>query len=278
MVNIFKANGHLTEFKKSKIEKTVIKAGGSRQFAKQIANKVFQKVHKGTRTKDILKLTLKLLKEQPGVALRYDLKRAIMSLGPHGFTFEEYFSQILQNYNYKTKVGFIMKGKATHHEVDILANHKNNERKEMIECKYHNRVGKHTDSKVAMYTYARYLDLKNNPKNKITHGWLATNTRCTPHAVEYAKGVGLKITTWNYASKGEKNLQKLIKAKGLYPITILPSVVGEIKEKLAKVKIVLAKDIILYDFKGLKKKTNLREKEVKQVLEEVKEVFCNPTC
>jgi len=275
MVNIFKANGHLTEFKKSKIEKTVIKAGGSRKFAKQIADKVAKKVHRGTKTKDILKLTLKLLKEQPGVALRYDLKRAIMELGPHGFTFEEYFSQILQNYNYKTKVGFIIKGKATHHEVDILASHNNDKRKEMIECKYHNRVGKHTDSKVAMYTYARYLDLKNNPKNKITHGWLVTNTKCTHHAVEYAKGVGLKITTWDYASKGEKNLQELIKTKGVYPITILPSIEGEIKDKLATAKIVLAKDIILYDLKELKGKTGLKQEQVKRILTEAKEVFSN---
>jgi len=274
MVKIFKANGHLTEFKKSKIERTVVKAGGSRQFAKQVANKVAKKVHKGTRTKEILKLTLKLLKEQPGVALRYDLKRAIMGLGPHGFTFEEYFSQILNNYGYKTKVGSIMKGKATHHEVDVLASTSNN-KKYMIECKYHNRVGNHTNSRVVMYTYARYLDLKNNSRNKITQGWLATNTKCTPHAIEYAKGVGLKITTWNYASKGGKDLQKLIKTKELYPITILPSVSGEIKEKLAKVKIVLAKDIILYDFKGLQKKTGLRETEAKRILKEVREVFCD---
>lgn len=275
MVKIFKANGHLTEFKKSKIERTVLKAGGSKQFAKEVANKVAKKVHKGTRTKDILKLTLNLLQEHPGVALRYDLKRAIMELGPHGFTFEEYFSQILQNYDYKTKVGLIMRGKATTHEVDVLASHNNNQNKEMVECKYHNRVGNHTNSRVVMYTYARYLDLKNNPKNKITNGWLATNTKCTPHAIEYAKGVNLKITTWNYASKGEKNLQQLIKTKELYPITILPSVEGEIKEKLAKAKIVLAKDIILYNLKELKRKTGLREGEVKRVLKEVKDVFLN---
>lgn len=275
MVKIFKADGHLTEFKKGKIESSILKAGGSKQFAKEVANNVAKKVHKRTRTKEILKITLKLLEQQPGVALRYDLKRAIMSLGPHGFTFEEFFSQILQNYNYKTSVGLIMKGKATTHEVDVLANPINNNEKYMIECKYHNLVGKHTDSKVAMYTYARYLDLKNNTKNKITQGWLATNTRCTPHAKEYAKGVGLKITTWNYASKGEKNLQKLIKEKGLYPITILTSVEGEIKEKLAKAKIVLAKDIILYDVNGLKKKTGLREKQAKRVLKEVKDVFCD---
>ena len=97
MVQIIKADGHWTSFKKKKIERTVLNAGGSKKFAREIANKVAKKVHKGTTTREILRLTLKLLKENPGVALRYDLKRAIMSLGPHGFTFEEFLYQILQN-------------------------------------------------------------------------------------------------------------------------------------------------------------------------------------
>ena len=265
-----KANGHLETFKKRNIERTVLRAGGSKEFAREVANKVAKRVRRGTRTKEILRWTLKLLKEQPVIALKYNLKSAIMSLGPHGFTFEEYFSQILQSYNYKTRVGLIMKGKATTHEVDILAD---NEKRFMIECKYHNRAGNHTNSKVSMYTHARFLDLRNNPKNKINKGWLVTNTDCTPHAIQYAKGVGLKITSWEYASKGEKNLQKLIKEKELYPITILNSVSGGIKEGLARAKIVLAKDIIIYNLEELRKKTNLRKKDLQIVLKEAKGLF-----
>ena len=266
-MQIIKANGELEIFKKAKIERTILKAGGSREFAKEVSNKVAKKVHKGTTTREILKLTLKLLKGQPIVALKYDLKMAIMSLGPQGFTFEEYFSQLLQNYDYKTKVGLILNGKATTHEVDVIAETKENKRF-MIETKYHNKSGIHTNSKVAMYTYARFLDLRNNPQNKVDQGWLVTNTKCTPHAVEYAKGVGLKITSWQYASKNEKNLQELIKMKKLYPITILNSVRGEIKEKLAKAKIVLVKDIVTSNFVTLINKTGLRERELQRVLRE----------
>jgi len=269
MVQIMKADGHLDEFKKSKIEKTVIKAGGSKELAKQVANNVAKKIYKGTPTKDILRLTLRELKKYPVIASKYDLKRAIMSLGPQGFTFEEYFSQLLQNHGYETKVGLIMRGKATTHEVDILAE---NKKRFMIEAKYHNRTGKHTDSKVAMYTYARFLDLHNNPKNKINRGWLVTNTKCTHHAVEYADGVGLRITSWQYASNGEKNLQELIKIGKLYPITILHSVRGHIKEQLAKAKIVLAKDIVTYNLKELRRKTGLNEKSLRKVLKEAQEI------
>ncbi len=269
MVQIIKADGTCEPFKKIKIINTVIKAGGSRKFANEVADKVSKKIKKGTTTKEILELILKLLKKQPCVALRYDLKRAIMSLGPHGFTFEEFFSQLLQNYGYETKVGILMKGKATTHEVDILAE---SDKKYMIECKYHNRLGSHSNSKVAMYTYARFLDLHNNVKNKINQGWLVTNTKCTPHAIEYSRGVGLKITSWKYSSKGEKNLQELIEFKKLYPITLLKSVEGDIKEKLAKARIVLTKDLLVYNIMELKNKTGLNEKELRKVLKEANEI------
>jgi hypothetical protein len=270
MVKIIKANGDIETFKKIKIENTVLKAGGSKKFAKEIANKVSKKVHKGTTTKEILKITLKLLRENPTVALKYNLKKAIMSLGPQGFNFEEYFSQILNEYGYKTKVGRMIKGKATWHEVDVLAE---NKKKFMIECKYHNKIGNHTNSRVAMYTYARYLDLHNNPKNKINQGWLVTNTKCTPHAIRYARGVGLKITSWQYASKGGKNLQRLIMIKKLYPITILHSVFGDVKDKLINAKILFAKELLEENISDLRKRTGLKEKQLKKLLKE-----CNKIC
>tara|TARA_Y100000310_G_scaffold282789_1_gene304282 strand:+ start:1377 stop:2195 length:819 start_codon:yes stop_codon:yes gene_type:complete len=272
MVQVLKADGTFEAFKKSKIEHTVLKAGGSKKFAKEIANKVAQRVHKGTSTRHILKYTLKLLRKHPHIEKKYDLKRAIMSLGPHGFTFEEFFSQVLKNYGYETKVGLILKGKATTHEVDIIAK---KDKKYMIECKYHNRIGNNTNVRVVMYTYARFLDLNNNAKHKFNQGWLVTNTTCTPHAIEYSKGVGLKITTWNYASKGGKTLQQLIMEKKLYPITILHSVRGRIKDKLAYAKIVLAKDILTDSFQELKKKTRLRNRDLKILFEEAKQVLHN---
>ena len=270
MVNVIKANGDSAPFIKHKIERTVLKAGGSKKFAQQIANQVSAKVYEGMQTRDILKLTLKLLKKQPGLALRYDLKRAIMSLGPHGFSFEQFLAQVLANEGYKTKTNLVLKGKATFHEVDVIAEKK---KVFMIEAKYHNHLGNHTNSQVAMYTYARYLDLKNNPKNKIDQGWLITNTKCTHHAVEYARGVGLKITTWDYASKGNRTLQDLIKLKKSYPITILNSVNGKTKQKLLNANIILAKSLLTEDFHQLQQKTGIKEKILKRIIIDAQELF-----
>ncbi len=269
-MKVIKANGELEVFDKNKIKRTVLKAGGSEDFAKKIASRIEKESHDGITTNEILKKILRLLKDKPLIALKYNLKRAIMSLGPTGFTFEEYFSQILQNYGYNTKVDLTLKGKAITQEVDILAE-KN--KTFMIECKYHNKIGIHTDSKVAMYTYARFLDLKNNPKNKIDQGWLVTNTKCTSHAIKYAKAVNLKITSWKYASKNEKNLQELIREKKLYPITILHSVKGKIRQKLVESKIVLVKSIINYDIISLRQKTGLSKKELNTLINEANKVM-----
>ncbi len=268
-MNVIKASGEKEKFDRRKIEKTAMSAGASKQFAREVSNRVERRIHEGITTKEILKITLELLKEKPEIASRYDLKRAIMNLGPSGFPFEKFFAAILRNYGYETKVGATMAGKAVTHEVDIIAK---KDKRYMVECKYHNQPGTHTDSKVAMYTYARFLDLKNNPENKIDSGWLATNTKCTPHAIQYAKGVGLRITSWQYASGNDKNLQELIAEKKLYPVTILKSINRIIKERLSQAGIVLARELTDSNLEELKIKTNLPESILTKIIREAQTV------
>lgn len=270
MVKIIKASGFPENFNKDKIEQTILKAGAQQELARKVASKISKEVKPGTTTTKILDKTLDLLKTKPEVAARYDLKRAIMNLGPHGFLFEEYFAQILQNYGYKTKVGSEVQGKVVTQEIDILAE---KEKVFMIEAKYHNRSGTHTDTKVALYTYARFLDIKSNSKNKVDGSWLVTNTKCTPRAVAYSKGVGQKIISWTYPKKG--NLQELIKGKGLYPITIYKTISDPIKEKLFQAKIVLAKDLVQHSLQELKRKTGLEEKILQKILDETKKICMN---
>lgn len=263
MIHIIKASGEREKFNGRQIVETLLKAGASLEFANDVLKKLEEQIYEGITSKEILKKTLKLLEKNPDVWARYDLKRAIMSLGPSGFPFEEYFAQILKNYGYEVRVGDIMKGKKITHEVDIIA-HK--VKRYMIECKYHNRVGIHTKSKSALYTYARFLDLKEN----FDFPWLATNTRCSPDVLEYAKSVNMKITSWKYPV-GE-SLQDLIMKKGLYPITILKSVKGADKEKLYEAKIMLAKDLAGQNLKKLAVKTGLSEVVLQGIVNEANKI------
>lgn len=254
---VIKASGKKEEFKSEKILRTLARAGASREIAKDIVRKVKSRIHDGATTRSILDMALSLLKKKnPEISARYDLKRAIMNLGPTGFPFERFFAEILRYYGYKTEVGKIVQGKIINHEIDIIA------RKDfsyMIECKYHNSLGIYTNIKVALYVYARFLDLK----KKFNRPWLATNTRLSRKAIIYAKGVNMKVTSWKYP-KGE-NLRDLITKKKLYPITILKSVNDDVKIKLSQANILLAKDLGNYSVEELKRKTGISENILRKI-------------
>lgn len=265
-MKVTKASGFQERFRPRKIYDSIIDAGGSKDIAKEASKMVQKKFHENITTKEILEIILNVLKKEKGVFERYDLKRAIMSLGPSGFPFEQFFSDLLTHYGYKTKVDNFLKGKRIIHEVDIVAENEKLKKTYMIECKYHNESGTITKLHPALYTYARFLDLQ----KKFDMPWLVTNTKCSRDAVEYSKGVGLKITSWNYPKT--KSLKKLIVQKKLYPITILKAVNEKTKEKLFSLKIVLAKKLLDYSISHLSKEMDLDENEIRKILDEVREV------
>jgi len=264
MQKVIKASGLEEKFSSRKIYTTILEAGGTKEIAQEALNAVKEKYYEKITTQEILEIILKALNKYPGLAAKYDLKRAIMSLGPTGFPFEQFFADLLREYGYKTKVGTKQKGKIITHEIDIIAE---KEKKYMIECKYHNQSGKHTKLHAALYTYARFLDLK----IKLDNSWLVTNTKCSEDAINYAKGVNLKITGWKYPES--ESLQKMIEMKKAYPITILKTLKEETKEKLFKEKIVLVRDLLNYNIKDLIKKTGLNEQEINKIIEETKEIL-----
>jgi len=226
MVQIIKFSGEKEEFNPSKILKTLKRAGASQEQSSRVLKAVKGKLREGITTKEILDLVFHELREAPGVAAKYDLKRAIMSLGPGGYTFEKYFSEVLKHYGYEVKINQLVKGKRVTQEVDVIAK---KDSTFMVECKYYNYPGNYAGVKEAMYTYARFLDT-NSREHNFDFPWLATNTKCSWSAVEYAKGVGLKITSWKYPAK--ESLQRLVEFKKLYPVTILKTVSNFTKQHL----------------------------------------------
>jgi predicted RecB family endonuclease len=264
---IFKAGGSKEIFDKKKIFRTAIKAGASKKFAQEVANKVEGEIREGMTTREILNLVLKFLKKDKPVAEKYSLKKALMELGPAGYFFEKYFAKILEHYGYNTKVGVMLQGKKITQEIDILATKKGESI--MVECKYHNSVGNYSNLKVAMYTYARFLDVKKDANSAM----LVTNTKCTTSAIKYAEGVNLKIVGWNYPKKG--NLQDLIEEKGLYPVTVLFRVKGHIKDKLVEAKISTVKELVEKDLTELKELTKLSEKDLVLLKKDSSELIGN---
>lgn len=264
-MQVIKFSGDKETFNPRKIFASIKDAGGSTKIAKETVTLVRKKFHPDITTKEILKIVLENLKKEPGVSERYNLKGAIMSLGPTGFPFEEFFAKLLQHYGYQTKTKNNLKGRIIHHEVDIVAE---KGKKFMIECKYHNESGTLTRLHPAMYTYARFLDLE---RHKFDKAWLVTNTRCTLDARQYARGVGLKITSWKYPEK--ESLQKLVEKKNLYPITVLNCLTKEMKEKLFSIDIVMLKDFEKFAPEEIKVKTKFTDKQIEEILKEVYEIL-----
>jgi len=261
---VIKASGEKEEFNVEKIRRTCLRAGASKGLADKIAKEVEKRAYDGITTEEILDLTLKLLEDKPEAATRYDLKRAIMSLGPAGFPFEKFMAEVLQNYGYKTKIGEILRGRCVDHEVDIVA--ERDGKHYLVECKYHNAPGIYTHLKVALYTHARFLDLGKN----FDAAWLVCNTKLTTDARRYAKCVGLRVTSWRYPRM--ESLERMIDEKRLYPATILRSVKGFAKDRLFQAGIMLAKDLFNYGLEDLKGITGLPQDTVKKIMKEVKGV------
>lgn len=264
-MQVIKYSGEVEEFNPKKIYHSIREAGGSKNLANEAIREVKRNYHKNITTEDVLNILLKFLKREPGVSERYDLKRAIMSLGPSGFPFETFFANLLKHYGYKTETGVKLKGKVIYQEVDIVAQ-KN--KKFMIECKYHNEPGIITKLHPAMYTYARFLDLQ---KYNFDQPWLVTNTKCSFDSIRYAGGVNLKITSWKYPKS--ESLLVLIENQKLYPITILKFLPEEIKERLYDSRILIAKDLLQYTPNQLRQKTSLSEKEIEKIILKVKEIL-----
>ena len=274
-MKIIKASSEKEEFSYKKAYYSILDAGASKSLARGTASLVKHKVHKDMTTEEIFKIIINNLKKEPGIAEKYNLKRAIMSLGPAGYAFETYFSEILNAYGYKTQVGIHIKGKRIIHEVDVIAEkdtpagvRQGRKKKFMIECKYHNEKGIHTRLQPALAAYARFLDLEKN--QKIDQPWLVTNTKCTSDATNYAKGVGLKITSWRYPRN--ESLAKLIEKKNLYPITML-FLDEPTKRAFLDNHVVMLKSLIELPLKELSKRTKIPIRKLELIKKKAKGII-----
>ena len=244
---IHKASGREEFFSKTKLRKSLTRAGIKRAQAQEISEAVRNSIDKNASSQEVYQQTVKQIKEQdPVLAMRYQLKRAIMDLGPSGYPFERYIGEVLKYYGYTTLVGQYIYGHCVRHEVDVVAEKKG--RHVMIECKYHNHRGVKSDLRVALYTWSRYLDVlaawKKNKRDthQLHEAWIVTNTKATSDAIVYGRCVGMKIVGWSYPNKG--NLQQIIEDKALYPVTILASLNNWQRKIFLQEGLVLINDVL----------------------------------
>jgi len=270
---VVKASGETEKFNPEKIKRTCIRAGASEELADRIVKQVTSKVYDGISTKEILNIALKLLnKEKPQIAARYDLKGAMLRLGPAGFVFEHFIGELLKEYGYQTKVHNILRGHCVSHEIDVIAT--KDSKNFMIECKYHNMLGIYTGIREALYTYARFLDLQEGSKRglcqEFEQPWLICNTKFSEDSIQYANCRGVRLTGWSYPEDG--SLKTLIEEKKLYPITMIKSLDADSLDKLASCSFILAIDLLRIPLGELNSITKISLKKLKTFADEAKKI------
>lgn len=267
-ISITKASGQSAFYNEEKVKRSLIHAGASQAQAQAIAAEVGSRLYDGMSTREIFKIAYRMLKDQAGhLAARYNLKKAMMELGPSGFPFEKYVSEIFRHEGYHTATGKIMPGKCVKHEVDVWATRE--EKTLMIECKYHSQQGIFCDVKVPLYIHSRFNDISAvlHPQARCK-GWIITNTRFSDDAIIYSTCAGLRLMSWDYPAAS--SLKTKIDALGLYPITCLTTLT------LAEKQILLEKNKVLcLDIKGrpeLLQQAGLSSIRIKKTLEETEQL------
>lgn len=241
MVNVVKANGEGEPFSEEKVRSSIKRAGIPAEIEEEVLSHVKTKLFEGITTAEIYRHVVEFLEKSPDPfsRSRYSLKQAIMELGPTGYPFEDYVSEILKAQGYITKVRQILEGRCVTHEIDVVAE-KDGERI-IVEAKYHNGPGIKSDVHVALYTKARFDDL--SQKHGFTHAWIVTNTKVTTDALQYALCNGIKVIGWNYPK--EDSLRELVEKTKLYPVTAVNSLTQNQKQALLVNQIVLCKNICI---------------------------------
>lgn len=268
---IVKATGEREEFNAQKLRDSLLRAHASLEAANRIVDQVETKLKNGDTTKEIYHDAFNLLrKEEHPAAIRYSLRRAVMELGPTGFPFEQFVAAIFHAQGFETTTEFIAQGECAEHEIDITA--WNKEKLIFVEAKFHNEQGIKSDLKIALYIKARWDDLANKefdgfgePKRKMSEGWLITNTKFSESAVKYAKCRNMKLVGWNYPEQG--NLQDLIEAAHLHPITCLQSITPSDEKLLMESGIVLCKQA--KENLDIVRQSGLPEEKISKMLAEI---------
>lgn len=237
-INVIKATGEVEPFSEEKVIRSLLHAGASADLAQKIIEKIKPNLYQNIPTFQIFSSVMEILKkEEQDLAIKYNIKKAIMDLGPTGYPFEKFVAGVLQAGGHQVLINQQVSGRCVAHEVDIVAQ---NKEKYMIECKFHSIPGGRTDIKVALYTYARFLDIK---EKGFDIPWLITNTKVTQEVKTYAVCVGMKVTAWEYPQK--ESLNDMVDRTGLYPITALLNLSEGEKKSLLDQGIVFSKDYSL---------------------------------
>ncbi len=270
---IVKSSGESEPFEEEKLRRSLTNAGASPAAVAEVTATLQKELRPGVTTKQLYKRAYNLLKKTARpVAARYSLSRAVRGLGPHGYAFEKLVATLFEQEGYATQLNQTLPGLHVTHEVDVVA--KKSDETILVECKHRLRAGAKCDIKIALYVYARSLDLKAAHEQEragalhFDQFWLATSGDFTRDAIDYARGVDLHLVGWRYPA--DDGIKDRIERSGLHPLTCLTTIDRKHKVALLDQKIVFCRELLdnpeLLHSIGVRHATRV-EKEIRAVIE-----------
>ncbi|MBN1340631.1 MAG: restriction endonuclease [Bacteroidales bacterium] len=243
---IRKRSGEVVPFDLDKLRLSLERSGAAEQDVEAVVNEIRSRLVQGISTHRLYQMAYAVLKKKSvHAAGKYRLKKAIFDLGPTGYPFERFVGELLKYQGYEVEVGKRVKGHCVEHEVDVVAEKDN--RRFMIECKFHTDPGRKSDVKVSLYIHSRFLDIEKqwnkqpDSDTRFHQGWIVTNTRFTEDAISYGKCAGLQLISWDYPSQG--SLRERIDISGLHPVTALNELTTKEKQEILAMDIVLCRHL-----------------------------------
>jgi len=271
MKYVRKTSGEKEPFDIHKLKQSLERAHVKPPFIKEILKAIKEKSLK--TTKEIHEEVFNILKtsNRPSAG-RYNLKRALLELGPAGFPFEHFVNGILEHEGYDTKMNVYLEGACIDHEIDIIAHKK--DQNMLVECKFHNSLGIKTDVKVTLYIKARYEDIQlaSKQNKNLPHfqqSMIASNTQFTSKAIKYAECADLKLLGWGYPKHND--LPHLIDKYHLHPITTVTMLTKKQKKQLIKNGLVFCRQAS--EYRNLLKKIGFSQRVIDDLVAE-SEAIC----
>ncbi len=274
-IYVTKMSGEKALFDEEKLRNSLKRSRAEDDVIDKVIEKVKTELRDSISTKEIYRMAFaQLRKNSSHSAARYKLKQSILELGPTGFPFEDYISELLKFKNYRTEVGNIVEGHCVSHEIDIIA--ERDDRHILLECKFHSDQRRFCDVKVPLYIHSRFMDVEQELKKNAGHkdtifiGGLVTNTRFSSDALKYGLCMGMYLLSWDYPAG--KSLKSLIDQSGLHPLTSLLTLSKFEKQQLLDKGIILCKNLIGKE--KVLKEIQISETRIEKIISEVEDL-CN---
>ena len=243
---VTKGDGSVEQLDYNKIRHALKRSGASKALANEIIDSLASRIYQNMPTGEIYRMAYQMLSDmKPGAAARFGLRNALLRLGPDGYPFETFVGALLRGRGYETKLRQTLQGRCIQHEIDVVASRGSYMDKPpvkcIVECKFHNSPHYLCHVQSALYTWARFLDVREkNPDIKA--GWLATNTKFSGEVIAYGDCVGLKLLGWSFPK--DESIQVRIEENKLYPITLLPHLERRTFAALHEAGIITVKELL----------------------------------